>query len=201
MAGVGVVVLLAAGGLAYYLASQHPAVPRHHHHQHVSLSATVVGQHTVGVIDFGPDDDGDPFRHDPDDHPLMLQPTTAGVYFVTISAAEMKAGTPLWTANDMSDGSVIFVYSPTGQCLTASGTRVRLAHCNLRLGQRWQPMNATTTLGQAIAAYANKRTGTCLTAPPARRGEDKPANPGPATLTACGPVRDRTQEIAFWWGS
>jgi hypothetical protein len=201
MAGVGVVVVVAAGGLAYYLASQQPPAPRHHHHEHASLSARVVSQETVGLIDFGPDDDGDAFQHDADDHPLVLQPAQAGVDFVTISAAEMKGGTPLWTANDMSDGSVIFVYTPTGQCLTASGSRVRLAHCNLRLGQRWQPANATTTLGQAISAYANKRTGTCLTGPSGRSAEGKAAKSGPATLAACGPVRDRSQEIAFWWGS
>jgi len=204
LAGLGVVAVLTAGGLGIYLGTQHPAAPqsppaaRHHH---AALSSKVVKAQTVGIIDFGPDDDGDPFIHDPDDHPLMLQPTGSGIRWVVITAAELSSGTPQWTANQMADGSEIFIYTPDGRCLSGGrGARpLALRRCNLGIAQRWRPVHATTVLGQPIAAYANGQTGDCLTAPPAPAKDASPADPGPATLTACGPARDKSQEIAFWW--
>jgi hypothetical protein len=198
---VAVVVVLTAGGLAAYLASAgtHKA-PRH---QPPALSARVLSARTVGVIDFGPDDDKDAFTNDPDDHPLQLQPSGAGLRFVVVTSAELAAGVPLWTANQMADGTVIFIYLPTGKCLTpaSDGTSLMLSHCTLRLSQRWRAVHATTILGQPIAQYANASTGSCLTAPPPPLRSRDPANPGPATLALCGSSEDRTQEIAFWWSA
>jgi hypothetical protein len=200
LAGLGVVVVLAAGSLAVYLGAHHPVPLRMHPHQHAALSSKVVKAQTVGVIDFGPDDDGDAFQDDPDDHPLMLLPTRRGLWFVTISRAELHDGTPLWTANQMADGSEIFIYEPNGKCLSsASPGQVALARCDLSRSQRWRPLNAATTLGQAVSAYASTETGQCLTAPPAP-AENHPADPGPASVAPCGRARDKTQEIAFWWG-
>jgi len=202
LAGVGVVVVLAAGGLTYYLGSQHPA-PSKRHHQRAALSSRVVKAQTVGIIDFGPDDDGDAFANDTDDHPLMLRPARSGrLVFAVIPPSVRANGTPKWTANQMGDGSEIFIYTPTGRCLTAgqSAGTVLLARCNLSRSQRWQPVHAGTVLGQAVAAYANALTHGCLTAPPPK-GEHGSANPGPAILTPCGPARDKKQEIAFWWSA
>ncbi len=201
LAGIGVAAVLAAGGLAFYLGSQHPVPrpPRHHHHRPISLSSKVVKAQTVGIIAFGADDDRDAFGKDPDDHPLMLQPTKAGLEFVAIPASQMANGTPQWTANQMGDGSEIFIYTPTGRCLTATAfSQLTLSHCNLTRSQRWRPVRALTVLGQAVSAFANEAAGSCLTAPPPNT-ERGPANPGAATLAPCGPTRDRTQEIAFWW--
>jgi hypothetical protein len=200
---VAVVVVVTAGGLAVYLASSQgrsQAVP---HHKHVTLSARVLSSQTVGVIDFGPDDDRDAFANDPDDHPLQLQPVGRSIRFVTISPAELAAGVPLWTANKMSDGTEIFIYIRDGRCLTAvnGGKAVTLSHCTLALSQRWRPIQVRTTLGQPVAQYANAQTGGCLTAPPPPANDHAPANPGPATLSACGQAGDKTQEIAFWWGA
>lgn len=201
MAGMGVVVVLSAGGLAVYLGSQHTPPPVHKH-QHAALSAKVVKAQTVGVIAFGPDDDRDPFQHDRDDHPLMLQPAGHAMSFVTISDAELADGKPMWTANQMADGSEIFIWVPNGKCLTAArhSAQIQLTRCDLSRSQRWHPVNAQTRLGQAIAAYANAMTGMCLTAP-RPPGENKRATPGPAVQAKCGPVHDKKQEIAFWWGS
>jgi len=206
LAGIGVVAVLTVGGLGIYLGSQHhpaahpgKAVRRHR----PALSSKVVAEQTVGIIDFGPDDDGDSFIHDPDDHPLQLQPTSSGVRWVVITHAELASGTPLWTANQMSDGTEIFVYTPDGRCLSAGrGAKpVALSRCTLGIGQRWRPEHATTALGQAIAAYANERTGGCLTAPPPPAKDHSPADPGPATLAPCGQARDKRQEVAFWWSA
>jgi len=194
LTGVGVVAVVAVGGLVGYLASTHHVTQHHkHHHRRAVLSSKVLRKETVGVIEFGPDDDHDPFAHDADDHPLMLQPSRGNLQFLAIPVAELGAGVPVWTADHMSDGSDIFIYTATGQCLSASGHRgqVALAHCNLGLSQRWRPVDAANALGQAFAKYANARNGLCLTAP------DK--HPGPATLQPCGAPKLKTQQIAFWW--
>jgi len=194
LTGIGLVAVLAFGGLVAYLASTHHVVQRKHHH-HAVLSARVVKKQTVGIIDFGPENDHDAFAKDKDDHPLMLQPASRGLDFVAIPITELRAGLPVWTANRMSDGSDIFIYTATGQCLSpaARGGTLRLAHCNLGLSQRWRPLDGATAVGQAFAKYANAKTGLCLTAP------DK--GPGPATVQRCGPPGLKTQEIAFRWSA
>jgi len=192
LAGVGVIVVLAAGGLIAYLATADHAAPPHRHH-HAVLSSKVLKVQTVGIIDFGPDDDHDPFAHDADDHPLMLRPTRAGITFEAIPASVLASGVPVWTADQMADGSEIFIYTPTGQCLTAHHGGLRLSHCDLSLSQRWRPLDEATSLGQTFAKYASAQTGRCLTAPA--------KDPGLATLADCGPARLKTQEIAFWWNA
>src|SRR5215470_7555039 len=117
LTGVGVVAVVAVGGLVAYLTSAHNVTHhRHHHHRRAVLSSKVLRMETVGIIDFGPDDDRDPFAHDADDHPLMLQPGHGGLQFAAIPVAELAAGIPVWTADHMSDGSDIFIDTATGQC-------------------------------------------------------------------------------------
>jgi hypothetical protein len=205
LAGVGLVVVLAAGALAFYLSSVHHAAghakaappPR----THPTLSTKVLRAQTVGLINFGPDDDADAFLNDADDHPLKLQPAGSALDFVPIPASELIAGVPLWTADQMADGTVIFIYNPTGQCLSAaaSGHALLLVHCDLQLRQRWRPVHPMTELGQPFAAYANAQTGGCMTA--ATMPGPATPKPGPATLEACGPARTKPQEIAFWWSA
>jgi hypothetical protein len=194
LAGVGVVAVLAIGGLVAYLASAHHA-PQHKHHRQTFLSSKVVKKETVGIIDFGPDNDHDAFRGDKDDHPMMLQPGNGGLEFVRIPVAELTAGVPVWTADHMSDGSDIFIYTATGQCLSASahGDKIALAHCDLGLSQRWRPVDAAAAFGQAYAKYASASNGLCLTAPN--------AHPGPATLRTCGSANRKAQQITFWWSA
>ena len=194
LAGMSVVLVLAVGGLAAYLASTHPhqaAAPRRH--KQTALASRVLKVQSVGIIDFGPDDDGDDFRYRPDDHALMLQPEAGVISFVAIPAAELSSGEPNWTDDQMADGSHIFIYAATGQCLSAGRNPavLRLARCNLSIAQRWRPIDASAAQGQAFAKYANAETGRCLSAP---RTE-----PGPARLTRCGPPQMKNQEIAFWW--
>jgi hypothetical protein len=188
--GMGVVVLLAGGGLAGYLGSQHHHQVRHHHAV-TALSARVLRVQTVGLIGFGPDDDGDQSANDPDDHPLMLRLTAAGLAFIRIPKSALVAGVPLWTADQMADGTEIFIYIPTGRCLTAGRGRPELAHCDLTADQRWHAEHQRTVAGQPIAQFASA-AGDCLSAGP---------HPGPARLVPCGPARTKPQEIAFWWSA
>ncbi|HEX6931488.1 MAG TPA: hypothetical protein VF162_05055 [Streptosporangiaceae bacterium] len=183
---MGVILVLAAGGLAIYLAPAHHdqlTANQHHGHDGRALPSRVRKAQTVGIIDIGPVD-----------HPMKLLPTAHGVSFVAIARSEIRAGVPVWTDNHMADGTDIFIYPATGQCLSAGRdpAKVLLTHCDLGLDQRWRPVDAGTIGGQPFAEYANAQTGGCLTAP---------QEPGPATLAACGKPRLPGQEIAFWWNA
>jgi len=204
LVGVGVVAVVAVGGVVYLgLANHHQAPDRAspRARRPPTLSAKVVAQQTVGLINFGPYDDRDAFTNDPDDHPLMLQPTRAGLRFVLISTSLLATGQPQWTADQMADGSEIFIYDPSGKCLAAApgARRPELARCAPVKGQRWRPVRQASYYGQPFGAYANAQTGDCLTAPLQPTKMSQPGRPGPATLVTCGPARTRSQEIAFWW--
>jgi hypothetical protein len=199
LAGVGAVAVLALAGLVIYLATTHnPHRPTAKRNQRTVVSSRVVKFQNVGIIAFGPADDGDPFVGSREDHPLMLLPQAGQVSFVTIPASALAAptsggeGAPAWTDNQMADGSDIFIYTATGQCLTGGvgPVSVQLSRCSLSPAQHWRPLDAAVALGQSFAKYANAKTGLCLTAP---------REPGPAILAKCGPARQKTQEIAFWW--
>jgi hypothetical protein len=200
LAGVGAVAVLAVAGLVVYVATthhQHQVPPKRH--GHALVSSRVLKIQNVGIVDFGPADDGDSFVGSQEDHPMMLLPRAGRVRFVAIPASGLAAptsggaGVPVWTDNQMADGSDIFIYGATGQCLSAgqAPALVRLAHCDLAPAQRWRPIDAASALGEVIARYANVKTGLCLTAPRKK--------PGPARLAKCSSAMQKRQEIAFWW--
>jgi hypothetical protein len=209
LAGVAVVVVVAGGALAIYLGAAQGHQPIKAKHHRSSLSVKVVSGQTVGLIDFGPYDDGDAWQGDSDDHPLMLSEKNSVVDFVRIPRSEINSSTPEWTADQMSSGGVVFIYVPANQCLTAvlpgqgnapgtsatGGDSVKLTRCGNGPAQRWRPVHARVVLGEAVAQYANVAAGGCLTA---RR------SPGPAMLTPCariGTKHAKNQEIAFWWSA
>lgn len=204
LAGVVVVVLLAVGGLVAYVVSGHHNRGGPPGHDHTVLSSRVLKVQNVGIVDFGPADDGDSFVGSREDHPLMLLWQARRASFVPIPASALAAptsggaGVPAWTDNQMADGSHIFIFTATGRCLAAgrrgaggNATGVSLARCDLSVAQRWRPVDASAAQGQVFSKFKNVLTGTCLTAPQ--------TGPGQATLTKCGPPRMKTQEIAFWW--
>jgi hypothetical protein len=195
IAGAAVVFVVAGGALAVYLGIAHSdsaAIPHPHHHR--GLPVKVVSVQTVGLIDFGPLDDGDAWQSpNSTDHAMKLLMKGGTLEFVRVPNSEINTGTPEWTADQTSDGGDIFIYVRTGQCLagTSSG-ELRLSHCDLGLAQRWRPVHSVVVLGEPIAQYANVANNGCLTAG---------AQPGPAMLAACGPSGTREQEIAFWWSA
>jgi hypothetical protein len=148
---------------------------------------------TIGVIDFGPVENGDPGQGDASSHALMLLPQGHGIDFVTIPHADLISGKAVWTANQLSDNSEVFIYVPNGKCLADPPRgRLTLTHCNLAPDQRWQPLHQQVVQNQVIALYQNAETSKCLTAPD---------GPGLATTTSCGPADSKTQQIAFWWSA
>src|SRR5712692_3339746 len=201
LTGVALVVVVAGGAavVAYSRAAHHAAAP------HLvsktrspgrgsgsGLSTHGASQQTVGLIDFGPYDDKDPAVNDRDDHPLELLPVGTGVGFTRIPPADLSAGTPQWTVDEMGDGTDVFIYLPTGRCLSAtpSGTRLVLAICAVSQRQRWRSVGQATAAGATISGFQNVKTGGCITAP---------RHPGAAFLSSCGPAHTKPQEIAFWW--
>lgn len=201
LTGVALVVVVAGGAAvaAYSRAAHHSAPPHVVAKSHSpgtgsgsGLSTHVASQQTVGLIAFGPYDDRDQAVNDRDDHPLELTPAGNRVRFTRIPAADLAAGTPQWTVDQMTDGMDVFLYLPTGRCLSASrdGARLVLAKCASSPRQRWQPVSQATAAGTTISAFRNAQTGGCITAP--RRA-------GPAFLSSCGRVHTKSQEIAFWW--
>jgi len=195
IAGAAVVVVVVGGALAFYLGTAHSRdsaiyLPRHH----PGLPVKVVSVQTVGLIDFGPLDDGDAWQSpDSQDQAMRLLMKGGSLNFVRVPNSEINTGTPEWTADQTSDGGEIFIYVRTGQCLAATSSgELRLSHCDLGLAQRWRPVHSVVVLGEPIAQYANVANNGCLTAGP---------RPGLAMLAACGPSRTREQEIAFWWSA
>jgi hypothetical protein len=192
-------VVLAGGVLAIYLATarqQAPApTPKTSHHHAQKLR--VVKVQTIGVIDFGPDDNGDPGntgQGNSSGHPLMLMPKGHSIDFVAIPRAELVSGKPVWTANQLSDNSEIFIYVPTGKCLVGtSADQLMLSQCDLALNQRWRPVHQRVMQGQVIAQFQNAMSNDCLTAPQ--------NIPGVASTATCGQTGTKTQEIAFWWSA
>src|ERR1700722_1660864 len=86
LTGIAAVVVEAVGALALYLSTAHTAsqapVARHHHQPQLSVKVAQV--QTVGVINFGPDDNGRPWQGNTGDHPLMLMPAGKGLDFFAI---------------------------------------------------------------------------------------------------------------------
>ncbi len=211
LTGVGVAVLLAGAVLGGYLAStplghqaRTPATPRTPAAGRRSATPTpsapqVTKVESVGLVDFGPADDGDGWQRDRDDHPLMLRPLGSGLAFVVIPGDQLAAGPREWTVNELADGSDIFIDISTGDCLTAaSGTRLILAPCDLSASQRWRPVQQRSIAGQSVAGYASVSTGRCLAAGgPA----SSTATSEPAVLAGCGPAGTRSQELVLWWSA
>ena len=114
LTGAGLVVVLAAGGVALVYAhstgASGPPAPRSGPSS--ARPAQVVSTQTVGLIAFGGYDDKDLYLNDTDDHPLMLKPVGAVVEFVAIPRSQLAAGVPLWTADQMADGSYASANDP-----------------------------------------------------------------------------------------
>lgn len=206
LVGIGVVGAIAITSVVYLGVVNHPHPASHRRPSrasgHSTPSARVVAQQTVGLINFGSYEDGDPITGDRDEHPLMLALAKGDLLrFVPIPRSALTNGEPQWTADQMADGTDIFIYNPTGKCLAASprGGRAELARCSAVGSQRWRPVYQAAYSGQPFAAYANAQTGECLTAPVQPAEMKQPAPLSPATLQACGPTRTKSQEIAFWW--
>ena len=101
----------------------------------------------------------------------------------------------------MAGNSYIFIFLPTGECLTATGLagqpKLTLEHCDLAAAQRWRrTASVVQSQGHDFYQYANLGDSACLTQTGELSGQDYGA-----ALEACSPSPPPSQLIAFWWSS
>jgi hypothetical protein len=185
------VVVLAAGAVTGYLIAFHPLSPHHA----APLPTRVVSFQTVGLVvgSTQPGASAGQLSQLVGDHGA---PT-----FSPLGQTQLAQGSPQWTADLMAGNTYIFIYLPTGQCLSATGPAKRLTvalrHCDLDANQRWRRMDqAVKSQAHDFYQYANVADGDCLT----QHGE--PLGPAiGATLAPCSPSAPVSQLIAFWWSA
>ncbi len=191
LAGFGVAVIVAGGLVTGYLLAFHPAIA----HRPPALPTRVVSYQTVGLVvaDTQPGSSADQL--------LQLLGSSGTPEFSPLAQTQLAEGSPQWTADLMAGGGYIFIYLPTGQCLSASGTvgqpKLALRHCDLDARQRWD-RTQPAVLAQAhdFYQYANLGDGSCLT----QMGV-LPGQIFSASLAACSVSQPADQLIAFWWSS
>lgn len=190
LAGIGVIVVLAAGAVTGYLVVVHPGTAR----PVPPLSSKVVAYQTVGLVaqDAQPGSAG---------QLLQLLGPASDPKFGRISTAELGGGSGQWTADLMVGNNYIFIYLATGECLSAVGPsshpRVALRHCDLRASQRWRRVNpAVLAQGHDFYQYANLGDGSCLS-----EAGGLPGSVWSASLSACSSSAPADQLIAFWWAT
>lgn len=191
LAGLAIVLLLAAGGVAAYLVALHPAAAR----TSPPLPTKVTSSQTVGLLIQ---------NSEPGSHPgqlLQLVGRQAAAAFISVSRAQVAEGSPAWTADLMAGNAYIFIFLPTGRCLTAVGpasdAKIALSHCDLAATQRWRRTASVSKIdGHDFYQYANLANGACLTQNGVTAGQIFHA-----TMAACSPAKPVDQLVAFWWQS
>ncbi len=190
LTGLGVVVLLAAAAVTAYLVAFHPASKPHA----ASLPTRVVSYQTVGLV-VAETQGGS------NDQLLQLMGQHDTVQFSLVAQAQQTEGSPQWTADLMAGGTYIFIYLPTGQCLSAVGSarrpKLELRHCDLGGAQRWRRTHAAVlTKAHDFYQYANLGDRSCLTQAGVQSGQIFGAS-----LSACSSPQPADQLLAFWWSS
>jgi len=185
------VVALAAGAVTAYVVAFHPATP----HRPPPLPARVISYQTVGLVTT------DTQPGSASGQLLQLRAQDGALAFSPVAQAQQSTGAPQWTADLMGGATYIFIYLPTGQCLSATGTgnkpRLALRHCDLSDAQRWRRAQAAVlNQGHDYYQYANLRDGDCLT----RTGQLSGQTFG-AGLGACAAQQRADQLVAFWWST
>jgi hypothetical protein len=190
LTGISVAILIAGGAVTAYLVAMHPAK-----RQPPPLPTKVLSFQTVGLIARAAQPGSSSRKL------LQLLGPGDAPQFSTLGPAEQQAGSPQWTADLMAGNTYIFIYVPTGHCLTAAGPahqpRLTLEHCDLAAQQRWRRTRAPVQFQQHdFYQYANVGDASCLT--------ETGQLPGPvygAALQSCSAGSPASQLIGFWWAS
>jgi hypothetical protein len=186
LTGISVILVLAAGGVAAYLITTHPALL----HSAAPLSTKVISNQTIGLV---------AQDSQPGSSQLLQLGRPGGVpRFSLVTQAEQQAASGQWTADEMGDNSYIFIFVPAGTCLTAASPAVlALRHCDLQPSQRWRRTGrASLAQGHDFYQYKNLGTRSCLT----ETGE-LPGSVWGASLSPCSQSAPAGQLIAFWWAT
>jgi hypothetical protein len=191
LAGLVLVIIVAAAAVTAYLVAFRPAAS----HGPPPLPTRVLSYQTVGLVIAEKQPGASSSQL------LQLRNEGGGVAFSPVAQALQTQGSPNWTADLMSGSTYIFIYLPTGQCLSAIGSAgkpvLALRHCNLSGAQRWRRTGAAV-LSEAhdFYQYANVSDGACLTRTGAQSGQGFVAG-----LSACSQQQPPEQLLAFWWSA
>ena len=190
LAGLGVVVVLAAAGVTAYLLAFHPAS----HHDADPLPTRVLSYQSVGLVVRASGPGSSPGAL------LQLLASSGAPRFAVLSQAQEQSGSPQWTADQMAGGTYIFIYLKTGQCLAATGpagnAKLELQHCDLSAVQRWRRTTAASLVqGHDFYQYANLADRSCLSQAGQQSGQTFGAGLSPCQAGSMA------QLIAFWWSS
>ena len=98
---------------------------------------------------------------------IQLLGSGSSLVFSPVGASEAVNGHPEWIADQMSDGSYIFIFLPTSDCLAAAGPPGRPVlesqRCNLSRQQRWRERgSATVESGHDFYELASAANGKCI---------------------------------------
>jgi hypothetical protein len=185
LAGIGVIVVLAAGAVTGYLVTLHPLA------RDTTLSTRVVSAQTVGLV-------AESGQSGSSGQLVQLLGRRGAPKFSPVSESEQQTGSGQWTADLMSGGNYIFIFLPSDTCLgaAAGGTRLVLQHCDLQASQRWRRLgSAAPGQGHSFYRYANMADRSCLT-----EGSELPGSVWAAGLSGCT-TRATSQLVAFWWAA
>jgi hypothetical protein len=185
LAGLAGIVIVALAATVAYLLAFHPGSGR----PPGPLPSRVASTQTVGLLaQAGPGQARDG---------SMIQLLSSGRQpgFQPVDLAEQADGQPEWIADLMADGSYIFIYLPTSDCLGSAGkAQLTVQRCDLSSRQRWRRLgNGTAEDGHDFYQFANVADRKCL----GRAGASGGGNYA-AALTACG-AQPASQLFAFWW--
>jgi len=188
LAGVGVIVVLAAGGAVAYLVAFHPTTSK----QPAPLSTRVASTSTVGLV-------AEPAGSGSASSVMQLLSPQRAPTFTPVGLSQQQQGQPEWIADLMTDGSYIFIYLPSSQCLAAAGPasqpRLSVQRCDLTSRQRWRRLGTgVLESGHDFYQFANLASGRCIT-----QGSGAPTPGLAAQLAPCDPARPASQLLSFWW--
>jgi hypothetical protein len=178
-----IVIVLLAGTVAYLLAF-HPGTDG----SPSALPSRVASTQTVGLLaQAGP-------APSPSGAMIQLLSSQRQASFVPVDLAQQEDGQPEWIADVMTDGSYIFIYLPSSQCLGSSGTHLTVQRCNLGSRQRWRRLgNGVSSDGHDFYQFANLADGRCIS-----RAAASGSGNYAADLASCG-SQPASQLLAFWW--
>lgn len=185
LAGIGLIVVLAAGGVTAYLITLHPFGGG----SGKALPTRVVSYQIVGLL-------AENSQKTASNQLVELLSRHGSPRFSPVSQTGQQASYGQWTADLMVGNSYIFILVGTDDCLGVTGSadhaRVVLQHCDLQANQRWRRVGQRTVAGgRSFYAYANTADGSCLT-----EGSELPGPVWAAGLSACSPTA-ASQLLAF----
>ena len=186
LTGVSVILVIAVGAVTAYLVTFHPLGG----HSGPPLSTKVVSNQTIAL------DAQDSLSGSA--QLLQLQVPGGVPRFGHVTQAEQQASAGQWTADQMGDNTYIFIFVPTGTCLTAaSPARLALRHCDLQPDQRWRRAGRPALAqNHDFYEYANLGARSCLTV-----SAEPAGSAWGASLSACSAPATTDQLMTFWLSS